>query len=712
VPAFEDISIHLRPGVDTQKTLALNEAALSVSQLIRYKEGLVQKYGGWTNFYGSPVSSTPVRDVHAFQGLQQNKFLASGSLTNLTVISCGILRDITPQTNDTNPTPSFSVSSGSNIVTVKDPGSSAGQFFGVRFDTPVRLAGQVLSSAYKINTAVDANTYTIAVDFLSSATVSSGGTLPKFSTTAGSAIVDVNFPSAAYFPILGLFYPFRAPTSVGGQTIQGPYQVSSVIDSTDFQLLTSAQSSATAGPVTMNASLAALHYYNTQGPPATGGAYGAGPYGGPTSSGGSSVGGAYGLGTPAGSGLGTPITVADWALDNTGEILLAVPKNGPLYYWAPDTGFTTAQVVTSGPLFNIGGFVSQPQQIVMMFGSCQFTGQQDPLIMRWSDSGDFTIWAVTPTTFAGSFHLPTGSTLVGAIQAPLFGVAWTDIDVWTITWAGQPLVWAFLRVGTGCGLIGQHAADVFGGAVLWAGTNNFYTYAGSGVEVLPCSVWDFFFQNIDRANQTKVRAASNSQFNEVGWFFPLSLAACTALGIPYTGENNAYVKVHVGEGNEYEWDYGILSRSAWVDTTVLGPPIGVDNFGNLLQHETAFDASGAAINAYMETGYFALGDGTNLAFVDWVIPDIRWQAGIAATTPGTLLFTFYTTDYPAPEVPGGSGARPGERVYGPFPVTQATQFINTRMRGRFWRCRIESNDQGSFWRIGKIKFRWGPSGRR
>ena len=121
-----------------------------------------------------------------------------------------------------------------------------------------------------------------------------------------------------------------------------------------------------------------------------------------------------------------------------------------------------------------------------------------------------------------------------------------------------------------------------------------------------------------------------------------------------------------------------------------------------------------AINSFFETGYFAMGDGTELAVVDWVLPDIRWQSGsqATATVPGTLLFTFYTTDYPAVEVPGGSGARPGERVYGPFTVTQATQFINTRMRGRFWRCRIESNDQGTFWRLGKIKFRWGPSGRR
>jgi hypothetical protein len=333
--------------------------------------------------------------------------------------------------------------------------------------------------------------------------------------------------------------------------------------------------------------------------------------------------------------------------------------------------------------------------MVMCFGSTQISGQQDPLMMRWSDEGDFTSWVVTPTNAAGSFRIPTGSTLIGGIQAPLFAVAFTDIDVWTATWAGQPLIWSWSRVGTGCGLIGQHAADVQSGVIYWCGPSNFYTMGAQGVQVLPCSVWDFIFQNIDKANQSKVRAASNATFNEVSWFFPIAGG---------NGENQAYVKLHIGEGNEFEWDYGLLSRSAWVDVTVLGPPIGVDNAGNLLQHETGFDATGTPLNAYFETGWFEIGDGSDLALVDWVLPDMKWSAGtLGVSTPGaTVLMTFYTADYP------GSP----QRTYGPFSVTQATQFINVRMRGRFWRCRVESNDLGSFWRLGKIKFRWGASGRR
>ena len=128
MPSFRDIE--LVPGVNVQKTLELNQAGVSVSQLIRYKQKLIEKYGGWSNFYPTPISSLPIRDIHAFQGLQSNQFLAVGSVgtgaagpPSLTIISAGVLTDITPQVSDTAPTPSFSIAAGSNVVTVRELGS-------------------------------------------------------------------------------------------------------------------------------------------------------------------------------------------------------------------------------------------------------------------------------------------------------------------------------------------------------------------------------------------------------------------------------------------------------------------------------------------------------------------------------------------------------------------------------------------------------------
>ena len=53
-------SLKLIPGVDVTKTPVLNEAAISVSQLIRFAIdrsglGLVQKLGGWTRFFPTAI---------------------------------------------------------------------------------------------------------------------------------------------------------------------------------------------------------------------------------------------------------------------------------------------------------------------------------------------------------------------------------------------------------------------------------------------------------------------------------------------------------------------------------------------------------------------------------------------------------------------------------------------------------------------------------
>jgi len=684
-------SVVLQSGVNSQMTLALNTAGVAVSNLIRFKSGLVEKLGGWGLFYPFQISSAPIRDIHAFQGLRNvTRYVAAGALDKLVVIASGMLTDITPQYFVSSVAPSFSVSSGSNIITVTDPGSSMSQYGAIRFDTPIAVGGIILSSGYQIYQAQSANQYTILADQVAQTTVSSGGVLPKFWVSSGQNTFTVELPSNGYSAITGLYYPFAAPTIVGGVTIQGPYQVTTLLSSNDFQI-GSPQAAATtvtsAAPVTMNGGLASIYHYVAIGPPQTAGGYGTGLYGANP----------YGTGVAPGQGTAASITVLDWLLDNWGQNLVACAQNGPIYVWAPDLGLSQATPLTEGnaPLYNLGAFVAQPIQIMFAWGSCHpTTGQQDPLLIRWCDSGaisGYSQWQATVSDYAGSFKIPTGSTLRCAIAAPLYSVFITDVDAWTATYIGLPIVYSFLRVGTGCGALGPHCADVQSGMVFWAGLNNFFMLGSNGIQILPCTVWDFFFQQLDTANQSKVRCASNSLFNELTWFFPV---------IGGNGENQAYVKVHI-EGQEFQWDYGYLDGTAWVDLTAVGPPIRAAQNGFLYQHEISADAAGTPINAAVETGYFTIGDGSQFAFVDWILPDAKW-GNFNAAQSATLVFTFFVSDYA-----GGP-----ERIYGPFGVTDTVPYINCRMRGRFWRCRIESQDLGSFWRIGRMQFRWAPAGKR
>src|SRR5882724_10196621 len=179
-------SVRLRPGVNTLKTLSDNEAGVSQSNLVRYQQGMLQKQGGWSLYYPVAIGSS-VKEVLAWQGLTGNKNLAVGATQSLSVITNGSNSDITPQSDTTNPAVNFSISSGSNIVTIQDAGSSASIYTSIYLNTPISLGGQLLNGSYQVNSVLASSAYTILAANISSATVASSGILPIFTTIALSA---------------------------------------------------------------------------------------------------------------------------------------------------------------------------------------------------------------------------------------------------------------------------------------------------------------------------------------------------------------------------------------------------------------------------------------------------------------------------------------------------------------------------------------------
>ena len=674
-------AVELRPGVDVMKTLSANQAGVSQSQLIRYKEGMIQSYGGWTPLC---VVGSTVRDLHAWQGIGvSHPHLGIGATQSLSVYHSDdhSVQTITPQTTTTNPSPNFSITASSNIVTVVDANANASVFNTVYFNTPVALGGILLNGAYPIISVLSTGSYTIKASANSTSSVTSSGILPIFATSSGTATVTVTLPNNNFQSIPGLFQQFIAPTTVGSSqplVVAGKYQIASVIDSTNFTINAVTQASTTA-TATMNGGNAQLVYYVTLGPGQTGTGFGAGGFGS----------GGFGTGTASAGTPGTPITTTDWTLDNWGEILLSCPQDGAIYAWATDFGYQNAQVINQAPFFNGGMFVAMPQQILVAWRSIQATGVQDPLIIRWSNQGDYTNWTVNNQTTAGSFHIPTGSQIVGGIQGPQFAIISTDIDVWNMTYVGGTVIFNFTRMGSGCGWIGSHACGILSGNPFWMANNNFFTLGASGVTPLPCSVWDQVFQNLSTAYQSKVRVAVNSAFNEIAWFYPSAASM---------GENDSYVKVHI-EGNEYEWDYGSLIRTAWTDVSILGMPLGADNNGQIWQHESGTSITGAGLPSF-QTGWWSITEGEDIPFIDLIIPDFIWGLR-SGPSDASINITFFAVDYP--------GDTP--TTYGPYNVTQATEYINVRIRKRLMSAFIQSANS-EFFRLGRIRFRFATSGRR
>ena len=677
-------SVTLTPGLNLEQTPLLLRAGYSESSLIRFKNGLAQKYGGWTKYYPYPVAGVP-RDLHAWEDLNGVLHLAVGTTTQLDVITNNILKDITPQIFISDFTPNFSTTLGSQVVTIVDPNiSNVTVFDTVFFNVPVSVGGLVLDGLYQITNITGTHSYQITAPTAATATTSTDS-IPVFTTVSGTETVSVAL--TAHGLAVGNIIVFAIPTTGNGITISGAYDVIGIIDPNNFQINANTLATASSS-FSMNGGKAELVYYIALGPATlVGGGYGEGGYGE----------GGYGTGTSTGgsSQTGTEITAVDWTSDNWGEILVANPQGGGIYYWDPTGGFTIAQVVSSGPPFNNGIFISMSQQILIAFGSSIHQGigyQQQPMLVQWCDVSNFFQWQVNAQTQAGNFTIPIGSRIVAGMAVANQNLIFTDLDLWGMNYIGPPDVFGFNKIGAGMGCASSHAVQQVRGNVYWMGRHNFYSYTGNGASVVYCPIFDIVFPNLNVDYIQNVRAMPNTPWNEVGWLYPSMNST--------NGECDSYVKFNVVEPGA-PWDYGPMQRSAWIDRTVLGMPIGASSNGIIYQHETTPDADGSPLVASFLTGWFYLDEAEDFTFIDQIYPDFKFEYG-SVTNSAQIQMTFNVANYPW-DTP---------TVYGPYTVTQATEFLSVRMRGRLISIQIQSSDIGSVWRLGSIKMRWSKSGRR
>ena len=693
-------SLKLRPGVDQNETPALNEAGISTSNLVRFipdqqQGALVQKLGGWTKYY---PNTTPAitRALWAWQDNQAVKHLAYGTeeigvsgSAQLGVITSGVAADITPRQESDDIVAAASATSGSSYITITDatiPGITS--YNTVYITTQISVGGIVLFGLYRCNPDgfLGPTSYTVqSLDALGSplpaTSTTTTTTLPLFSVVSGSAITTVTLANHGYS--VGSSFPVLMSTTVGGATFYGDFDVETVISSSQFTIsATTLPTSTTTGY--LNGNNAHYIYNFGVGAISSGTGYGVGAYG---------VGG-YGTGTAVVPSTGIAVNADDWTLDNWGEILLASsispqsPQFQPIYEWDPTGSSPTATVIPQAPPVNGGFFAAMPQRQIVAWGST-FTGIQDPLLIRWCDVSNYNDWIGTVINQAGSYRIPKGSRIVGAIQAAQQALLWTDIGVWSMQYIGQPYVYSFNEIGSGCGLIAKNAAASINGSVFWMGPSQFFSLAGDGIQPVTCPIWDVIFQDLDQSNLNKIRVAVNSRFGEIAWYYPTMSSG---------GEVTAYAKYHVFLK---VWDFGTLGRTAWVDQSVIGPPVGADPSSRYIyQHETSQNADGQPMLSSFQTGYFAMAEADVKTFVDQVWPDMKW--GYYGGTPNaTVNLTFYVTDY--------AGQTP--IAFGPYPLTQGTNFITPRFRGRLMSIGLGSSDIDSFWRIGNIRYRVQPDGK-
>lgn len=673
-------ALRVTPGINTEATDLLNESGWSSSQLVRFFQGFLQKYGGWMRLISTAIFGT-ARAMLSWEDAASNTYIAVGSEQALEVYFAGVLYNITPVLTTNTITPSFTTTLNNATVKVTDSSTNpAATGDLIIIENPIAVGGLVLQGTYTIGTVIDAHNYNITAASLATAGASNTGSAVLFTTTSTSTTVRVTLNNHGFST--GQTYTAFISTTVGGTTINGPYIVGTVIDANNFNITVASPASGSTtgsengGNVTIQYLLPVGNASNSN----QGGLYGQGAYGA----------GTYGIGSSA-----TFVPARLWSFGYWGTDIVASYTNGPLYTWISENGLTgnPATTIATAPLnINAGVFTAMPQQQVVACGASDGGGSTtDQMLVRWSDIADNTDWTATATNQAGSFRIPRGAHIAGGLQGPQTTMIWTDVGLWLMAYIGFPLVYGFTEIGQGCGLIWQNAKAVLAGKVYWMSFNGFFVYDGNSVQAVPCPVWDQVFQNLNTLQTSKIIACPNSYFNEISFCYPSA----------NSNENDSRVTLNINDGT---WTFdppGAIVRTAWLDQSSLIAPLGVDGAGLIQVHETGNDADGFAMVSFAQTGFFKIAEGLEYTFLERLIPDFLLSNSGSNTS--TMQITLYFQDYPS-QAP--------IFTVGPLSYTAALNYLIVRGRGRLVSIKISSSDVGSFWRLGEMLYFGAPDGRR
>ena len=394
-----------------------------------------------------------------------------------------------------------------------------------------------------------------------------------------------------------------------------------------------------------------------------------------------------------------------WSMDNFGEDLLANARGGGIYYWNTSAG-TNARAVDITTLSGSNQpqaanivLVSERDRHIIAFG-CDpqgDAGNLDPLTIRFSSQESITDWAATATNTAGELRIGTGSEIIAAVQTKQQVIVFTDRSVSSMQFIGAPFTFGLTEVSTNTSIASQNAAVAFGDAVYWMGDEVFYKYDGN-VQIIPCPVEEYIFNNTNNAQRSKVTAGLNSKFNEVWWFYP-SAGSQT---------NDSYVVYNYAEGS---WYYGTLNRTAWHDNALSNLPIAASTDGYLYFHENGIDDGStnppSPISSFIESSAIDIGDGDQFMFVSRVIPDLTFRN---STSTPQATFTISAREYPGTafdQTNSGVTVRSSTA-----PVEKFTEQLFFRLRGRSIALKVSSARLGTEWRLGTPRADMCTDGRR
>ena len=402
-----------------------------------------------------------------------------------------------------------------------------------------------------------------------------------------------------------------------------------------------------------------------------------------------------------------------WNQYNFGENLLFGPRGAGLYYWTATPGVTSRGVnlTTLGdaqtPVVQNYILVSDTSRFVLVFGTNDPNAVNptalDPMFIRWSDQENPFVWTPAITNQAGSIRLSHGSQIITAIQTRQEIVTFTDQAVYSLQYLGPPYVWGTQLLGDNISVMGPNTVALASGIVYWMGVDKFYLYDGR-VQTLSCDLLRYVFTDINQGQAEQMFVGTSEGFNEVWWFY------CSA-------SSTTVDKYVVYNYLEKLWYYGTLARTAWLDSGLLTFPIAATYLNNIVNQEDGIDdnstATPAAIEAYISSSEFDIGDGHNFGYIWRVLPDLTFSD--STTSPTGVQPQVTMTLYPMTSSGSGAGTAASASItkIAAYNITEEfTGIVYTRVRGRQMILKMSSNQIGTNWQMGAPRIDIRPDGRR
>tara|TARA_A100001515_G_scaffold141092_2_gene137588 strand:+ start:1103 stop:2971 length:1869 start_codon:yes stop_codon:yes gene_type:complete len=196
-----------RPGINREGTAYDNEGGWFDCNLVRFRKGRPEKFGGWEKLSAKTYLGT-ARALHGWISLAGTKYLGIGTHLKYYIESGTVFNDITPIRSTTSAGDvTFSATNGDATITVTDTGHGAVKNDFVTFSGASSLGGNitaaVLNQEYQIATIVNDNSFTIEAKDTSGSTVTANS---SDSGNGGSSVVgtyQINVGLDVYIPGTG-----------------------------------------------------------------------------------------------------------------------------------------------------------------------------------------------------------------------------------------------------------------------------------------------------------------------------------------------------------------------------------------------------------------------------------------------------------------------------------------------------------------------------